>query len=316
MMLADQREQAEGLRPHEEVKKNVSSAIQVQKSNPALVYKVLEVVGQGAFGEVFKVRRIADGKLFALKYVNGATNAEKQAVINEASLIAFLDSEEIIKCVDLYQFNNRIWIFLEFMESGPLTKIVTDNERMYSEKFCKYALYKTAKGLLTMHNRNVLHRDIKSDNILSGMNGDVKLADLGFSVFLSKQEEYRKTKRGTPNWVSPEIAQGIKYSKEVDVWAFGCFAYELATGYPPFANIRRRHELLKHIIEKPVPPIDTTRWSADFQDFIEKCLKKSPTERYTMRQLLFEHPFLRNIDVEDCKQAWIEDYTAYKDRTQ
>ena len=108
-----------------------------------------------------------------------------------------------------------------------------------------------------MHNRNVLHRDIKSDNILSSMDGNIKLADLGFSVCLSKQEEYRKTKRGTPNWVSPEIAQGIKYSKEVDVWAFGCFAYELATGYPPFAKIRGRHELLKSIINEPVPAIDS-----------------------------------------------------------
>ena len=120
-----------------------------------------------------------------------------------------------------------------------------------------------------MHNKNVLHRDIKSDNILSNMDGCVKLADLGFSVFLSKQEEYRKTKKGTPNWVSPEIAQGIKYSKEVDVWAFGCFAHELATGYPPFASISSNHELITHIISEPVPAIDTTRWSEDFQDFIE-----------------------------------------------
>ena len=117
--------------------------------------------------------------------MSSATFGEKQAVINEASLIAFLDSEEIIKCVELYEFNNRIWIFLEFMENGPLTTIVTDEENQYSEKFCKYALYKTAKGLLTMHNKNVLHRDIKSDNILSSMDGGVKLADLGFSVFLS-----------------------------------------------------------------------------------------------------------------------------------
>ena len=67
-----------------------------------------------------------DGKLFALKYVSGATANEKQAVINEASLIAFLDSEEIIKCVDLYEYNNKIWIILEFMENGPLTKMVVD----------------------------------------------------------------------------------------------------------------------------------------------------------------------------------------------
>ena len=98
--------------------------------------------------------------------------------------------------------------------------------------------------------------------------GEIKIADLGFSVFLSEQQAYRKTKRGTPNWVSPEIAQGIQYSKEVDVWAFGCFAYELATGAPPFANIKKRSDLLDAIVNKPVPRINE-RWSATFQDFID-----------------------------------------------
>ena len=127
-------------------------------------------------------------------------------LINEASLIAYLDSDEIIKCVELYQYNNTTWIFLEYMDNGPLARIIADKHRKYSEKFCKYTLYKAAKGIEKMHNRNVLHRDIKSDNVLSSMDGSIKIADLGFSVFLSKQEEYRKTKRGTPNWVSPEIA--------------------------------------------------------------------------------------------------------------
>lgn len=235
-------------------------------------------------------------------------------LINEASLIAYLDSDEIIKCVELYQYNNTTWIFLEYMDNGPLARIIADKHRKYSEKFCKYTLYKAAKGIEKMHNRNVLHRDIKSDNVLSSMDGSIKIADLGFSVFLSKQEEYRKTKRGTPNWVSPEIAQGIKYSKEVDIWSFGCFAYELATGSPPFAKVRRRHELLKHIINEPVPPIDQSRWSADFQNFIEMCLKKSPSERYTIDQLLYEHPFLRTIDVPDCQEAWINDYREFNER--
>ena len=79
----------------------------------------------------------------------------------------------------------------------------------------------------------MLHRDIKSDNILCRPEGDVKLADLGFSVFLSEQTQYRMSQKGTPSWVSPEIAQGVQYSKEVDVWSFGCFAYELVQAEPP-----------------------------------------------------------------------------------
>ena len=130
---------------------------------------------------------------------------------------------------------------MEYMENGSMKSIIQgaklDPMYQYSEKFCKYTLYKVAKGLAKMHSRNVLHRDIKSDNIMTNMDGEVKLADLGFSVIQSKLEEYTKKKRRTPNWVGPEIANGVKYSKEVDVWEFGCFAYALATGDPPFSHI-------------------------------------------------------------------------------
>ena len=125
-MLAEQREQAEGLRPYEEITRNVTKAIQVQKCNPGEFYSFKEAIGQGAFGQVYRAERKSDGKHFALKYVSGASANEKQTVINEASLIAYLDSEEIIKCVDLYEYNNKIWIILEFMENGPLTKMVLD----------------------------------------------------------------------------------------------------------------------------------------------------------------------------------------------
>ena len=85
-----------------------------------------------------------------------------------------------------------------------------------------------------MHENNVLHRDIKADNVLCRPDGTIKIADLGLSVFLHEQQMFRNSLRGTANWFSPEIAQRVYYSKEVDIWAYGCFAYELATGNPPF----------------------------------------------------------------------------------
>ena len=123
---------------------------------------------------------------------------------------------------------------MELMEGGELTKIIIGKNGNFSEEFIKYSLFKVALGLQKMHSHNILHRDIKSDNILCRPNGEIKIADMGFSVFLSEQQQYRSTQRGTPSWISPEIAQGVTYSKEVDVWAFGCFAWELAEGHPPF----------------------------------------------------------------------------------
>ena len=84
-----------------------------------------------------------------------------------------------------------------------------------------------------MHARNVIHRCIKSDDILCRSNGEIKIGDFGFSVMLSQEAPRRLTQRGTPSWVPPEIAKGVAYSKEVDVWSFGCFAFELAIGQPP-----------------------------------------------------------------------------------
>jgi serine/threonine protein kinase len=131
-----------------------------------------------------------------------------------------------------------------------------------------------ATGLQTMHANNVLHRDIKSDNILCRPNGDIKIADLGLSIFLSQQQMFRKTQKGTQNWYAPEITKGVFYSKEVDVWAFGCLAYELATGLPPFQDLQS-DSLITAIQSRSVPPIPE-KWSPDFFDFINRCLEKNP----------------------------------------
>ena len=163
---------------------------------------------------------------------------------------------------------------MDLMDQGDLTKIILAKQGDFSEDFCKWSLYCVAQGIKAMHDKNVLHRDVKSDNILCSANGDIKLADLGFSVFLSEQSRFRSTRRGTPSWISPEIANNFCYSKEVDVWAFGCFAFELATGYPPF----HRHSkdislLLNAIIHESVADIPD-KWSDDFKDFVSKCLIK------------------------------------------
>ena len=124
-----------------------------------------------------------------MKVVENVQEEEKQLVINEASLIAFLDSNELIKCVDLYYYGNArnksIYIVLELMDQGSMDKIVTRDYENYSEDFCRYSLYKVALGLAKMHRHNVLHRDIKSDNVLYSRKGEVKITDLGFSCFLS-----------------------------------------------------------------------------------------------------------------------------------
>ena len=137
------------------------------------------------------MKRHSDNRIFALKFTNPRNAAERQDVINECSLIQYLNCQQLISCEDVYDFQDRIWIFLELMEGGELTKIILDRNGDFTEDFCKWSLYQTALGMQGMHNKNVLHRDIKSDNILCRANGDIKIADLGFSVFLSQQQQWR-----------------------------------------------------------------------------------------------------------------------------
>ena len=98
-----------------------------------------------------------------------------------------VQSDYIVRCVDAYDYSNRLWIILEMMEAGALTKIILDRRGAYSEHFCKYAIYCVAQALKALHDKNIIHRDIKSDNVLVKLNGEVKLADMGFSVYLTQE---------------------------------------------------------------------------------------------------------------------------------
>ena len=154
--------------------------------NPRDSYTIIEKIGKGAIGTIYKCARKSDGQLCALKHT-GVSKAERQSVINECSLIKALSSEHIVTCGDVFDFDKKIWVFLELMDGGDLSNVVLKSANVYSEAFCKYTLYMVAMGLRTMHVNNVLHRDIKSENILCKPNGDIKIADLGLSVFLNEQ---------------------------------------------------------------------------------------------------------------------------------
>ena len=123
------------------------------------------------------------------------------------------------------------------MEGGSFTPICEGLMGGISEEAVKYSLFMTVKGLVELHSRNIIHRDIKSDNILISAEGEIKLADFGFAVILTEEYQGRKSKVGTLCWMAPEIIQGLhSYDARVDVWALGIFALELAMGEPPYLH--------------------------------------------------------------------------------
>lgn len=116
---------------------------------------------------------------------------------------------------------------------------------------------------------------------------------------------------GTLRWKAPELIQGKLYSKEIDIWAFGCFAYELATGMTPF-NCVQENKLVKAIVQKEIPALPEDKWSDTFRDFIDKCLQKKPEDRWSAHRLLTEHEFLVNIDEEKCRETWVDNYASFR----
>ena len=169
-----------------------------------------------------------------LKLDQPGNESDRKLIINESAIMLDLNCDQLVKCCNIYEWNNKFHIFIEFMDGGDLKKLVEQNCLEQNEDFCKWSLYQVGLGLKAMHDRDILHRDIKADNVLYSLNGDIKICDLGFATFLSELNDYKASFRGTPCFMAPEVYFGAFYSKEVDVWSFGCLAYELATGKPPF----------------------------------------------------------------------------------
>ena len=238
LVMAEERIRDENNAALDEIKNKITNSFDLKKSDPKLEYEKLSKIDEGGFGEIFKVKRLSDNKLFAMKFIRSITRSDMDLAIQEASIISYLQSDELIRYIDMYYFKNQFFIILEYMELSGMKDICVENYMNHSEDFCRYTLYKVALGLNSMHMEDIIHRDIKSDNILHNLEGEIKIADMGFACVLSDEEQNSEANKGTTHWIAPEIKKGTLYSKSVDVWSFGCFAYELATGAPPFFNIK------------------------------------------------------------------------------
>jgi protein-serine/threonine kinase len=132
---------------------------------------------------VFLVKRKEDGKLCALKFIEPKNPKERTIIKNELGIMQMCkDNDNVIQCYEAFDYRQRLWIFLEYMDGGCLTPIVEERKGNISEGVCSFILYQTLKGLASLHKRNIVHRDIKSDNILVSENGDLKLADFGYAA--------------------------------------------------------------------------------------------------------------------------------------
>jgi len=181
------------------------------------------------------------------------------------------------------------------MPNGNLTMILDalkEAKGTMTEPQVAYVCTETLKALSYIHSLHRIHRDIKSDNVLIGSTGEIKLADFGYAVQLSAEAEKRQTVCGSPYWMAPEVILGQQYGKEVDIWSLGIMLMECCDLEPPYI-LESPSKALVLISTKPVPPLrHPDKWSPELRQFRDLCLNRDPKIRPEAIELLM-HTFLR-----------------------
>jgi serine/threonine protein kinase len=264
----------------------------VARGDPTELFSDAKKIGEGAAGEIFLATHKTTRRKVAIKKMTiNAQNARLMAT--EISIMRSSRHANIVEYIDSYMVRDRLWVVMEFMNGGCLTEILDQYEHLkLQEAHIAYICLCSLRALAYIHSLHRIHRDIKSDNILLGLDGSVKLADFGYAAQLTQQKQKRTTIVGTPYWMSPEVIRGQNYDTKVDVWSLGIMMMEMAEGEPPYMEFPPLRALFL-ITTKGVPPLkEPSRWSSDLRDFLEHCLEKVPEQRSDSVALL-QHPFLR-----------------------
>lgn len=271
--------------------------------DPRLIYTKKTKIGQGASGEVYIARNNTTKEICAIKQMNLNLQQKKELLINEILVLEESDHPNIVNYKASYLIGNELWVIMEYMEGGSLTEMIDSGE--IPEPQIATVCQEVLKGLVHLHERNIIHRDIKSDNVLLGRTGQVKLTDFGFCAKLTPERGKRATMVGTPYWMAPEVIKQQKYDASVDIWSLGIMVIEMIEGEPPYLNEEPLKALFL-IATNGKPQIkDPYSISADLRDFLDSCLCVNVADRSTATQLL-KHPFLK-------KAAPIESLIAYID---
>jgi TRAF2/NCK-interacting kinase len=288
-------------------------------SDPSGIFELVEVVGSGTYGQVYKGRHTRTGQLAAIKIMD-VTEEEEEEIKLEINVLknhshhrniatyygAFIHKSQPGQ-------DDKLWLVMEYCGAGSVTDLVKSTKSLsLREDWIAYISREITRGLAHLHSSKIIHRDIKGQNVLLTDNAEVKLVDFGVSARLDKTIGRRNTFIGTPYWMSPEVIAcdenpDAKYDNRSDLWSLGITAIEMAESHPPLCDMHPMRALFL-IPRSPPPRLKPTRkWSKKFHAFIETVLVKDYTQRPHTEQLL-RHTFLKDIPSERQVKIQLKDH--------
>ncbi|QHS76014.1 putative serine/threonine protein kinase SKM1 [Saccharomyces paradoxus] len=297
--------------------------------NPRPYFQLVEKAGQGASGAVYLSKRIRlpqendsrflkshchriVGESVAIKQIRLSEQPKKQLIMNELLVMNDSRQENIVNFLEAYIIDDEeLWVIMEYMEGGCLTDILDaaagsntgNNSSPLNENQMAYIVKETCQGLKFLHNKKIIHRDIKSDNILLNSQGLVKITDFGFCVELTEKRSKRATMVGTPYWMAPEIVNQKGYDEKVDVWSLGIMLIEMIEGEPPYLN-EDPLKALYLIANNGSPKLRHPELvSKETKQFLDACLRVNVESRASVRKLLTFEFLLIACGPEELKAA-------------
>lgn len=229
----------------------------------------------------------------AVKVLELQEDEDTKELEKEIAILEQCHSPYIVSYKGTFKKDGKIWIVMEYCGGGSVCDLMAICDKLLDEDQIACIMKMSLLGLDYLHGLKIIHRDIKSGNILMTATGDCKLADFGVSAELTNTMSKRKTVIGTPYWMAPEVLQSADYDGKADIWSLAITAIELGAGEPPHASIHPMRAIF--IIPNSEPPTmpNPSEWSADFNNFLKICLVKNPANRPSAKQLL-SHPFIAN----------------------
>ncbi|XP_071979461.1 nik-related protein kinase isoform X1 [Engystomops pustulosus] len=286
--------------------------------DPAGIFELVEVVGNGTYGQVYKGRHVKTGQLAAIKLMNVTEEEEEEIKLEINMLKKYSHHRNIatyygafVKKSPVGQ-DDQLWLVMEYCGAGSVTDLVKKTKgNCLKEDWIAYICREVLRGLAHLHAHHVIHRDIKGQNVLLTENAEVKLVDFGVSAQLDRTIGRRNTFIGTPYWMAPEVIAcdenpDSTYDYRSDLWSLGITAIEMAEGAPPLCDMHPMRALFL-IPRNPPPKLKSRKWSKKCLNFVDTCLIKNYTHRPTTETLL-KHSFVRDLQNERQIRIMLKDH--------